>query len=282
MPIGESRLRSISLPPQSGRSRAEAHSWIASYQNGSLAELQHALQHARGRACRIKPGLVGSIRCKDSTTRWSTVISPLSYIPTNSFVMTCLPFSFALRTGRHSPTPRRASCQDSQNKSSGHPKPGESGPFASAPSICFPTRRPPTHLHPQRARGNQFRPIQLKRDNGGTSARRQTDDFRSVLAPAKMIVPLLPSLVPQADTLSRYGITSMKASPFEFIAGIARKPEILFVARAPSGFRNDMFDVHPEAGNALRRPAITATMAGRPGYPLSEAARYTSFCAVIG
>jgi hypothetical protein len=60
---------------------------------------------------------------------------------------------------------------------------------------------------------------------------------------------------------------------------MACQPKVLFNGLASFGFGNDMLDAQTKTRNALGCPAITTTIAGRPGHALAEAARHTGFAA---
>jgi len=55
------------------------------------------------------------------------------------------------------------------------------------------------------------------------------------------------------------------------------KPKVLFNALTSFRFRDDMLDAQAEARDALGRPAVTTTMAGRPGHALAQPARNPGF-----
>ena len=137
--------------------------------------------------------------------------------------------------------------------------------------------RPPTDLHPERAGCHQLRSVQLQTSDRGTTAWRQTEDFRAVLTPGEVIGPFLTSRIPQSDTFPADGIPYVEARALEFVACMAGKPEITLDGLTSLGFGDDMLDAQTKACDALGCPAVSAAMTGHPGHALAQGARHASF-----
>ena len=95
--------------------------------------------------------------------------------------------------------------------------------------------------------------IHIQGSHGGASHRGQTDDFAAVLAPAKMLAPLLPAWMEQRHTLTRQRVMGFNLGTLELVARMASQTQV-FPGSLPTGcLRNDVV-YHQTCSRACPEP----------------------------
>ncbi len=82
------------------------------------------------------------------------------------------------------------------------------------------------------ASGHNIRIVHLQRLHRDTTNRRQPNDIRPVLTPAKMVIPVLCAGIKQQHLGTGFGVKAMRMRPFIAVAPGARQAEIAGVCAA--------------------------------------------------
>jgi len=114
----------------------------------------------------------------------------------------------------------------------------------------------PSGFDPMPASRHNIRIVHLQRVHRGTANRRQANDIRSVLTPAKMVIPGLCAGIKQPHLSTGFRVKAVRMRPFIAVAPGARQAEIAGICAAATGEGNDMLDVHLGATEVLGRLAI--------------------------
>src|SRR5437764_15360169 len=100
--------------------------------------------------------------------------------------------------------------------------------------------------------------IQFQSHNGCTSAGRDADDVRPVLAPLEMARPFLPAWVEESNPATSDRIICVRLRAFETTARTAGESEILFRIRAAARGRDEMLDFQFPGQQPLRGETVAA------------------------
>lgn len=105
--------------------------------------------------------------------------------------------------------------------------------------------------------------IELKCDHSSATGRRNADDVSSGIVPGKMFAPDLKTRIEEGNKLICGGIQCLRLCAFEFIAGAAGNPKIVFFGSSTGGSWNDVIEREADSCESFRSEAIAATIVGQ-------------------
>jgi hypothetical protein len=135
----------------------------------------------------------------------------------------------------------------------------------------------PTDAHPQPARADQRRTVELQGRDGCTTGGSQTKDFGTIIAPCEMLAPCLMTWVEEMRALICLWIGCCDPICLMPITYRAGRPQVVLFGLPTQRLRDDVIDLHWNANDRLLREAIAATVAGLGGDTLSKGSRDVGF-----
>ena len=123
-------------------------------------------------------------------------------------------------------------------------------------------RRMPAHTNPGASRGDEQRAIEFQRQHSRSTNRRQTFDEFAVGRPTKMLQPLVPARMEDANALTSLGIYGRNPSPFSVVARPATQPQVFSHCPTAERFGNQMIHLERNTDDRFHAQAVAATMSG--------------------
>lgn len=104
--------------------------------------------------------------------------------------------------------------------------------------------------------------VHVQRLNRRSPAHRPPDDFRAILTPPEMALPLLSSGIEETYPPACHRITTMRFVPFVAVAQRTRQPQVVLIIAAAKNTRFDMLDLQFFVDVLLMGQTIATAMAG--------------------
>ena len=117
--------------------------------------------------------------------------------------------------------------------------------------------------------------VELKGNDRGAPTGGLPDDGRrtsrgAILAPVKVLVPLLAAGVEKGYLLIALRVDAVRLRPLVTVAQRASQPQVIFCGKAASSLGNDVLHVHRHGSVCLRGQAVATSVAGRGSDFLSQ------------
>ncbi len=124
--------------------------------------------------------------------------------------------------------------------------------------------------HPSPSRGVASWPVELQGDHRRATNGRQSDEFGSVVRPAKMILPTILARIEQRHFVLRQRIDGSRSVRFSLVTFRACQPKILLDGQAAFGRGPQVFDLQFDSGDRRRHQVVPTALFGTPSHFLPQ------------
>ena len=115
--------------------------------------------------------------------------------------------------------------------------------------------------------------IHIQSNHGSPSHRSQADDFAAILAPAKVLAPLLSAWMEQQYAFACQGVLGLSLRTLELVAGMTRQTQVFPHRLAAGRFRYDMVNYQTCSRNGGEGVTIGALVTEFGHHALAKRAR---------
>jgi len=128
------------------------------------------------------------------------------------------------------------------------------------------------------AYGDGDQVVQVESGDGGSTTGRASNDEGTIIAPAKVLLPLLAAGIEQPHSTTGQRVPTVGLVALEQVTGMARQPEIFLIVRSAFRLWNDVINFKHPGHILLARQAVTAAISRLGAYSGAEVVGDCSGC----